>query len=177
MANILRGIVVLLAVAAVLNAASFEEKLPSVEDAPNNLGKAASAELVDDSATDQKDFVEDSAAGVEGRPMWGIYVKHLKTFKAPFCLLFLSSQFGYVISSFFKLQGLIGAYFSVISSLLDGQARSKHTPLEFFPLEFFSTLVRTSNFLAGIIFLPRANLELPRGDFFHSRALLEFPRG
>lgn len=69
MTNILRGIVVLLAVAAVLNAASFEEKLPSVEDAPSNLGEAASAELVDDSATDQKDFVEDSAAGVEGRPM------------------------------------------------------------------------------------------------------------
>ena len=102
-------------------------------------------------------------------------MKHLKTFKAPFCLLFLSSQFGYVISSFFKLQGLIGAYFSVISSLLDGQARSKHTPLEFFSLEFFSTLVRTSNFLAGIIFHSRANLELPRGDFFPLSRSLRVP--
>ena len=76
----MRGIVVLLAAAAVLNAASFEEKLSSGEDAPSNLGEAASPELVDDSGTDQKDFVEDSADD-EGRPMGRICVIHLKTFQ------------------------------------------------------------------------------------------------
>ena len=64
MANILRGIVVLLAVTAVLDAASVEEQpLSPVEDAPSNLGKAASA---DDTATDQsRDLVEDPADMVE----------------------------------------------------------------------------------------------------------------
>lgn len=53
MANVLRGIIVLFAVTAVLNAASIEEKLSSVEDTPSNLGKAA---------TDQShDLVEDPA--------------------------------------------------------------------------------------------------------------------
>lgn len=99
----------------------------------------------------------------------------LKHLKLRFACFFSVLSCCYVISSFFKLRALTGAYFSVISSLLDGQARSKHTPLEFFSLEFFSTLVRTSNFLAGIIFHSRANLELPRGDFFPLSRSLRVP--
>ena len=78
----MRGIVVLLAVSAVLNAAAFEEKSSSDEVAPSNLGEATSPEfaIVDASATAQEDFVElENLADVEGRPMRRIWVKYLKT--------------------------------------------------------------------------------------------------
>jgi len=44
MASVARGIVVLLAVFAVINAESFEGKLSSDEDKPNNLDNAANLE-------------------------------------------------------------------------------------------------------------------------------------
>lgn len=65
MANVLRGIVALLEVTAVLNAASIDEKLAD-EDPLNNLGKAASPELAEDTATVQnREFTKDRADVVE----------------------------------------------------------------------------------------------------------------
>ena len=70
MAGVVRGIVVLLAVATLLNAEPFDENLSSDEDTQSKLQKAANPEeLIEDSVSDQVS-VEDPAVDVKtkGRP-------------------------------------------------------------------------------------------------------------
>lgn len=67
----------LLAVAAVLNAASFEEKRSSNEDVPSNLAEAASPELADDSPQEEsRDSVEDPADLSKGRADFEKFVRY-----------------------------------------------------------------------------------------------------